>query len=605
MITSMPKLPSSGFISLICRLWAHLNQRRRRQFVLILVLMIASAFLEVVSLGLVLPFIGVLTDPERVLSNSIVADHARAWGITSGAELILPLTIGFVTVSLVAGAVRLLLLWANTKLSFSAGADLSIEVYRRTLYQPYSVHIARNSSEIIGGITGKVGGIVYGALLPLLTLVSSTIVLFAVVTALLAIDTAVALAALAGFGAIYALTTWLSKRRLNRNGKRIAAEQTHVLKALQEGLGGIRDVLLEGSQPLYCDIYRKADYALRRAQGSNMFIASSPRFATEALGMTLIAILAYGLTQQENGVAKALPILGALVLGAQRLLPALQQVYSSWASIVSSQASLVDALELLDQPLPPEAFEAPPEKLIFRSKIEFDDVCFSYAEQEQLVLSGVSFVIQKGARVGFVGTTGSGKSTTVDLLMGLLEPVSGGVLVDGEPITGARRRAWQQTVAHVPQTVYLADASFAENIAFGVPLESIDMGRVKLAALQAQVADFIEGRPYGYDAVVGERGIRLSGGQRQRIGIARALYKRASVLVFDEATSALDNVTERAVMQAIESLDRDLTVLIIAHRLTTVQHCDAIIELENGRVQAVGTYDYLLQHSQSFREMAV
>lgn len=596
---------SSSFLPLIRRLWAHLSRRRRRQFILVLALMIVSAFMEVVSLGLVLPFIGVLTDPDRVLSSRLIADHAYALGIVSGRELILPLTICFVAVALMAGGVRLLLLWANTKLSFAAGADLSIEVYRRTLYQPYSVHIARNSSEIISGITGKVAGIVYGALLPLLTLVSAVIVLIAVMMALLAIDTAVALTALVGFSAIYALTTWVSRQRLHKNGEKIAAEQTHVLKALQEGLGGIRDVLLESSQPLYCDIYRRADHALRRAQGSNMFIASSPRFATEALGMTLIAILAYGLTQQENGVARALPVLGALVLGAQRLLPALQQVYGSWAGIVSSQASLVDALELLDQPLPPEALEALPEKLNFSNGIEFNNVYFHYAEHEQQVLDGVSFIIEKGSRVGFVGTTGSGKSTTVDLLMGLLDPVSGRILVDGETITGTRRRAWQQSVAHVPQTVYLADATFAENIAFGVPRAVIDLDRVKQAAVQAQVAEFIEGRPSGYDAFVGERGIRLSGGQRQRIGIARALYKRASVLVFDEATSALDNVTEKAVMSAIENLDRDLTVVIIAHRLTTVRHCDAIIEFENGRVQAIGTYDYLLQHSQSFRRMAV
>ncbi|MEI7430552.1 MAG: ABC transporter ATP-binding protein, partial [Betaproteobacteria bacterium] len=543
--------------------------------------------------------------PERVFASVLVTEHARAWGVQSGHELILPLTVAFVLVALAACGVRLLLLWANTKLSFSAGADLSIEVYRRTLYQPYAVHVARNSSEIVSGITGKVGGIVYGALLPLLTLVSASIVLLAVVMALLAIDTTVALTALAGFGAIYAMTTWISKRRLLLNGEKIAAEQTHVLKAIQEGLGGIRDVLLEGSQPLYCDIYRRSDQALRRAQGSNMFIASSPRFSTEALGMILIAALAYGLTQQENGVAKALPVLGALVLGAQRLLPALQQIYGSWAGIVSSQASLVDALELLDQPLPPEAFEAQPEKLDFRRQIEFDNVCFRYTEHERAVLDGVNFVIHKGSRIGLVGTTGSGKSTTVDLLMGLLDPVSGQVRVDGEPVSGPRRRAWQQSLAHVPQTVYLADASFAENIAFGVSRESIDMERVKQAAVQAQVADFIESRQRGYDAYVGERGIQISGGQRQRIGIARALYKRASVLVFDEATSALDNVTERAVMSAIDQLDRDLTIIIIAHRLTTVQHCDAIIELDKGHVRAVGTYEYLLQHSQSFRQMTV
>lgn len=596
---------TSSFIPLIHRLWLHLSPKRRFQFVLVLALMMGSALMEVVSLGMVLPFIGVLVDPDRVLNGLGIAENSRAWGIASGRDLVLPLTIGFIVITLVAGSVRLLLLWANTKLSFSAGADLSIEVYRRTLYQPYSVHVARNSSEIIAGITGKVAGIVYGALLPLLMLVSAAIVLIAVMIALIAIDTVVALSAFVGFSAIYALTTWVSKRRLQKNGEKIAQEQTHVLKALQEGLGGIRDVLLDGSQPLYCQTYRRSDLALRTAQGSNMFIASSPRFATEALGMTLIAVLAYGLTQQEGGVARALPVLGALVMGAQRLLPALQQVYGSWAGIVSSQASLVDALDLLDQPLPPEADEPLPEKLDFRTGIEFSNVAFHYAGHEKNVLDGVNFYIKKGSRVGIVGTTGSGKSTAIDLLMGLLDPVSGQILVDGESIAGQRRRAWQQTVAHVSQTVYLADSSLAENIAFAVPRNLIDMDRVKMVAAQAQIAEFIEGRLYGYDAFVGERGIRLSGGQRQRIGIARALYKQASVLVFDEATSALDNVTEQAVMNAIEHLDRQLTIVIVAHRLTTVQHCDAIIEFENSQVRAIGTYEYLLQHSTSFRKMVV
>jgi ATP-binding cassette subfamily B protein len=206
--------------------------------------------------------------------------------------------------------------------------------------------------------------------------------------------------------------------------------------------------------------------------------------------------------------------------------------------------------------------------------------------------------------VGFVGSTGSGKSTTLDLLMGLLPPTEGALLVDGQPLTGRYLRAWQRTIAHVPQNIYLADTTLAENIAFGVPKVDIDAERVKQAARQAQVADFIESRPEGYEAFVGERGIRLSGGQRQRIGIARALYKQASILVFDEATSALDNATEQSVMDAIDGLDRDLTILLIAHRLTTVRHCDMIVELENGKVVAEGTYERLLESSPSFRAMA-
>jgi len=297
-------------------------------------------------------------------------------------------------------------------------------------------------------------------------------------------------------------------------------------------------------------------------------------------------------------------LLGALALGAQRMLPALQQIYGAWASIVGSRASLADALELLDQPLPAEVYQSAPAPLPFQDAIRFDAVRFRYNSDGPWVLDGLNLTIPKGARVGFVGSTGSGKSTTLDLLMGLLEPTHGQILVDGQPITGERQRAWQQTIAHVPQSIYLADTTLAENIAFGVPREAIDLDRVRQTARQAQIADFIESQPEGYHAFVGERGIRLSGGQRQRIGIARVLYKQASVLVFDEATSALDNATEQTVMDAIESFSRDLTILLIAHRFTTVQRCDTIIQIEHGQLVAQGSYAQLLEHSSSFRRMA-
>lgn len=597
-------IPTDGLPDLLARLWRHLSRRRQRQFVLLLGLMLVSAFAEVVSLGAVLPFIGILTAPERVFSHPVMANVVQGWGIATADELVLPITIAFATAALIAGAIRILLLWVTTRLAVVSGADLSIEVYRRTLYQPYRVHAARNSSETISGITSKVNITVFGVLLPLLTLISSIVLLAAITVALIAIDPVIALVATVGFGASYGLITWLTRHRLERNSQRIAHEQTQVIKALQEGLGGIRDVLLDGTQSVYCDVYRQADHPLRRAHGNNIFIGGSPRFAMEALGIVLISLLAYVLSRQAGGVATALPVLGALALGAQRLLPALQQIYSAWASIVGSQASLAGTIELLDQPLPADTLQPAAAPLHFQQSIRFNGVRFRYTGDGPWVLDGLNLMIPKGARVGFVGSTGSGKSTTLDLLMGLLIPTEGELLVDGRPLSGNRIRAWQRIIAHVPQNIFLADTSLAENIAFGVPRDAIDMGRVQQAARQAQIADFIESRPEGYNVFVGERGIRLSGGQRQRIGIARALYKQATVLVFDEATSALDNATEQSVMDAIEGLHRDLTILLIAHRLTTVRRCDTIVELEGGRVVAQGTYDYLLERSPSFRSIA-
>jgi ATP-binding cassette subfamily B protein len=551
----------------------------------------------------VLPFLAVLATPEVAFAHPLGTAVATRLGITSPQGLMLPLTIAFAAAALVSGAIRLLLLKASTRFAFGTGSELSIEVYRRTLYQPYSVHVSRNSSQVISGITQKVGGTTMGVLMPTVTLISSAVAILALMLALIAIDPAVALAATACFGLSYAAITWRARRRLKSNSHLIAREQTELVKALQEGLGGIRDVLLDGTQAVYCEAYGRADRQLRRAQGANVYIAQSPRYSIEALGMVLIAALAFALSRKAGGLAPALPLLGALAIGAQRLLPSLQQAFSAWANIAGNQGVLRDSLELLEQPVARELELPAPAPLPLRRSIRFDRIRFRYSERGPWVLDGLSLEIPKGARIGFVGSTGGGKSTTLDLLMGLLMPTEGELQVDGEPVRGERVRAWQRTIAHVPQSIFLADSTLAENIAFGVPRNAIDRARVQDAAERAQLAEFIESRPEGYDALVGERGIRLSGGQRQRIGIARALYKDASVLVLDEATSALDNVTEQSVLDAINSLDRELTILLIAHRLTTVRRCDVIVELEHGAIVAQGSYEELFERSPSFRRM--
>ena len=591
---------STNITNLLARLWHHISQRRRRQFVLLLGLMFMSVFAELISLGAVLPFLSVLLAPDRLFSQPFVADLAHAWGITSADQLVLPLTVVLVVAALVAGAVRLLLLWVSTRVGIATGVDLSLGVFRRTLYQPYRVHVNLHSSEVISGVN-KASVVTFGLLLPGLLMISSLVLMVGIILTLLSIDAMVAIVAAVSFGASYAIVIRVCHRQLQRDSQRVATEQTRAVKALQEGLGGIRDILLDGTQMFFSEIYRKADHALKRAQGNNIFIGGSPRFAMEAIGLALIAAFAYTLSRQSEGVVAGLPVLGVFALGAQRLLPVLQQSYASWVTIVGTQASLVDLLEFLDQPLPTDTHQPEPAPLLFHDAIRFDNVRFRYSSDGPWVLDGINLSITKGARVGFVGRTGSGKSTLLDLLMGLLEPSEGQILVDGQPISGNRLRAWQRSIAHVPQSIYLADTTLAENIAFGVPPDTIDLDRVQQAARQAQIADFIESSPEGYQAYVGERGIRLSGGQRQRIGIARALYKQANVLVFDEATSALDNATEQSVMDAIEGLSRDLTILLVAHRLTTVRHCDTIVELELGRVVVQDTYEQLIERSRSMQ----
>jgi len=594
---------SDSLRSLLRRLWRHLRPKRRRQYVVLAGLMGVTALSEVVTLGAVLPFLGVLTNPESVWESDTVRSTAQFFGIQSPDELLLPLTVAFASAAVFAGAMRVTLLWLETRLAYSTGADISLEVYRRTLYQPYPVHVSRNTSEVIGGMI-KVNGVVAGVLVPVPRFVSQVVILTAITIALLIIDPLVALGAGAGFGGSYVLISLLSRSKLRRNSERIARGQTTTVKAQQEGLGGIRDILLDGNQQWFSDMYGAADGPMRRAQGDNVFISIRPRFIMEAIGMVVVAVLAYWLSGRDGGVTTAIPVLGTLALGAQRLLPALQQMFDSWSRLAGGQASLRDTLVLLDQPMPDDEDLVEVDPLRFEESIALRGVGFRYGDHGLPVLSDIDLQVSKGARVGFVGETGSGKSTLLDVVMGLLEPTEGSVEVDGMTIAGApRRRAWQKSLAHVPQHIFLADTTWTENIAFGVPPDRIDHHRVWEAAQRAQIAEFIESTDDGYDGVIGERGIRLSGGQRQRIGIARALYRQAQVLVLDEATSALDNTTEQAVMDAIASLERDLTVLIVAHRLTTVQGCDLIVELAGGRIIATGAYDDLLEGSPSFREM--
>ena len=586
--------PDCSLRYLVRGFWHHLEPRRKKQLGLLLILMVAASFAEVLSLGAVLPFLGVLTQPETVYNHALLQPLWQWLRIPSAHDLLLPITLGFIVAALLAGVMRLLLLYVQIKLSYAIGADFSYQVYRRTLYQPYAVHVARNSSEVIAGVTSKVQALIQFFLSPLLVMLSSVIIMLAILAALLAVDPWMSLAAFAGFGAIYGVVIGLSRRRLAQNSERIAANSTLVVKVLQEGLGGIRDVLIDGTQEAYSQQYRAADIPLRHAQANSQILAGAPRFGAEALGMAFIAILAYVMARDSGGLGQAITLLGVLALGAQRLLPVLQQAYMSLTLLRGYSDNVRDALDLLDQPVNDAQLAPAPVPLPFEQGIRLSQLRFRYTPRTPEVLHGLDLWIPKGSRTGFMGATGSGKSTLLDLIMGLLSPTGGEIRIDDQVLGLDTQRAWQRRIAHVPQSIYLSDASIAENIALGHPASDIDRARVRQAAQQAQIAEHIESLPQGYDTPVGERGIRLSGGQRQRIGIARALYKQAQVIIFDEATSALDNATERAVMDAIDGLGPNLTILMIAHRLSTLRRCDQIVELQHGRITRVGTYQALV-----------
>ncbi len=559
-------------------LWSHLSRRRRFQFLAGILLMIISSFAEMLSLSAVVPFLGMLTMPEQVYQHPYMAPVNDFFNIVKPSQLLTPLTILFVSAALFAGLVRVILLYFITRIAYATGADISVSIYRRTLYQNYEHHLSTNSSEVIAGIIQKTNTVIGGIVYPILNLISGTVIFASIITTLMIINPSIALTAMICIGLLYGGVILYTRRTVNENSISIANQSTKLVGTLQEGLGGIREVLIDGTQELYSSIFHKADVKLRRAMGDNVFIQGSPRFVLEALGMSLIALLAYSMLE-ENSTSEVIPILGVLALGAQRLLPILQQLYQSYSAMKGSAASFDDVLALLNQPIPAHSGNTLIGKISFRDSIGIKNLSFKYKGSDHLVLKNLNLNIKKGAVVGFVGETGCGKSTLLDLIMGLLQPSEGTILIDEQPISETNFRSWQSHISHVPQTIYLSDSTIRENIAFGVLPEHIDIKRVIKVAKQAHIHQMIEGWHDKYDTQVGERGVRLSGGQRQRIGIARALYKHADVIIFDEATSALDNDTENAVMREIESLGDDITVLIIAHRLSTLKKCDHVYEL--------------------------
>lgn len=580
--------------SLLGGLWQSLCLRRRYQFGLLLLLMMFTSITEIISIGAVLPFLAILTSPEKLFLFPISFKLSQIFEVTNPNELLYPFTLFFCFAILASGAVRLALLWASSRFSFAVGADIGSDIYLRTLYQPYEVHCNRNSSEILSGITVKVDRVIFSVLVPLLTIVSSGTLFTLLLGGLFFIDPFGTSVISLSLGLIYFGIIFFVRKILFVDSKVIAKESTKILKSIQEGLGGIRDVLINGSQAAYYQVYREADKSYRLAQARSIFIGIGPRYLIETLGVILISFFAYFLTRTPDGISRVIPILGVVGLGAQRLLPVMQQSFGSWAQIQGSRASLKDVLVLLEQPLPNSSSIVGDSKLPFNNSISMRKISFRYNNHGPLIFEEIDLKIFKGSRIGFIGSTGSGKSTLLDVLMGLLQPTAGFIEVDDVPITPQNIYLWQAHIAHVPQAIFLSDSSIEENIAFGTPKNEINRQLVKDVAKRARIADVIEELPRKYDTLVGEQGIRLSGGQRQRIGIARALYKKADVIIFDEATSALDQETEQAVIEAIAGLDKDVTILMIAHRISSLRECDQIFELQKNTIRLLGSYEQLI-----------
>ena len=570
----------------INKLFKHLKINRRYQLFFVFLIMILASFAELISLGSVFPFLGVLLTPEKIWNYSIIQYFVPILGIKEPKELAFHITFLFCVAAIFAGLIRLILLHFQIKLGHAIGSDISIKVFDSVLAQPYQNHLNQNTSEIIAAVTAKTNSVVYQTILPHLVILNSLTTIIIILIGASIVAPYITLISLLSFGTIYLFIIFFVKRNLLNYGNKVSKEQTNVVKALQEGLGGIRHVIIDNLKKIYVKLYRDSDIPLRSSIASVEIISGSPRFYVEALGLTLIAIMTYQLSKSHNGIIDIIPLLGALALSAQRLLPAVQNIYSSVSSILSGVVSLRDVLDLLDKEQIKDRSSSKKE-IKFNNRIQLDKISFKYGKEEKFIFKNLSLSILKGQHILIVGPTGSGKSTLLDIIMGLVKPSTGSIMIDGIKIRESNIKSWQNKIAHVPQTTFLTDSTVLENIAFGVESKNIDIEKVKIAAKKANLDSLINSWPKKFNTKVGERGVKISGGQRQRIAIARALYKSADVIIFDEATNALDLKTENQVNENIQSLSKDLTIIVVTHRMNNKIKYDQVINLNRLEINEI------------------
>ena len=566
-----------------------LPPRLRRLLLALALLMLLGTVAEVVSLGAIVPFLAVLVDPQGAARLPMVGAWLSAQPLL---EQRLWVGGGFLLGLGLATMMRIILLSANIRFTHAAGFALSRAAFGKTLSQSYDWHTQHNSSDHIANLE-RVNSFVSRNIGPMLNLLTAVLLGCGILTLLFLTHPEIMLGLLLGVSAFYALVVHMTRSRLLQNGQVINRSATERVRVLQESLGGIRDVILDDSYAVHQKRFEREEMALRSAMRQNEWVSQLPRYLLEFIGMaTIVAVATTIAATQKEG---ALTTLGLIAFGSQKLLPLAQQIYYAWGTLKTAGPARADVLRMLA--LSDRRAETSNKRLPFESELELSDVTYAYPGHKKEVLNHIKLQIPRGARIGFVGPSGGGKSTLIDLIMGLLTPNGGEMRVDGVSLTAQNIAQWRKRVAHVPQSIYLLDASVRENIAFGVAPHEIDEARIQHCIVMAQLTETMADLPEGLYTVIGERGVLLSGGQRQRIGIARALYRQADILVLDEATSALDNATEQRVITALQEIGPGVTVLMVAHRLTTLAQCDRIIHIENGRITRQESYSELMNRS--------
>tara|TARA_B100000579_G_scaffold297673_1_gene247725 strand:+ start:24847 stop:26649 length:1803 start_codon:yes stop_codon:yes gene_type:complete len=572
-------------IQLIRKSWTYISNRKKSQSYFLLIAMVISGAIELLTLALIMPFLYVLQSPDDAAS---VIDNKLPFPITHYIDISNIYIMGaiFILTLSISTILRLFVLWYGGALTSRIGAELGSQSYIKVLNQPYEFHKKANTSFLISTINGHTDSAI-GGLTALMQLITATIVVIFILFGLILLNPMGAISSLFLFSGLYIMTGIWAKKRIKYNSLLVSSARTNQIKTLQEGLGAIRDIILDHSQNIYYNKFKKHSYILRTSFAFTTFLAAFPKYVLELIGLAFITILAMIINNTPNWQMYTIPILGTIALAAQRLLPSMQQIYSGWANMNAAKLSFAYINELLNL----EAVEVFKNNKPFKLKndIVLKSLSFKYnSKNSKYIFKNLNYTIKAGQKVGILGQSGGGKSTLVDLIMGLLKPMNGEVLIDGINLNQENSNEflirWRSSIAHVPQSIFLSDDSIANNIAFSSKENGIDSCRLRESAAKAQLLNFILSLPEGFNSQSGERGAMLSGGQRQRIGLARAFYKNASLLILDEATSALDHKNEELIINSIECISKEITVIIISHRISTLKKCDTIISIDKGNI---------------------
>jgi ATP-binding cassette subfamily C protein len=588
-----------------------LTPRERRNLYLLFCAVLVMAGLEVVSVASIMPFLSVAADPASVHENIYLSWAYETFGFTDTNSFLISLGFAALTALVISNAFIVLTTWALYRYAWGRNHSLSRRLLHSYLHRPYEFFLTRNSAELGKNILEEVKEVVKGMLVPGLRGMAKSIVALFIIGFLVYVDPVVAVMVAFVLGAAYTVIYFVVKDRLDAYGEKRVETNTERYQSVSESFGGIKEVKLRGKENAFLEQYTDPSKWYSRYQARYKVIRKAPRYILEAVAFGGIILIAVYLIAVQETIRQVIPILGLYAFAGYRLMPALQQAFTGIASAQFNHAALKKLHEGLKGQTTvssvrsngaKEEVEVP---LTLDNRLVIEDVHFTYPDAKEPAIKDLSLDIPAHSTVGLVGKTGSGKTTTVDLILGLLRPQGGVISVDGTPLDDETICKWQQDIGYVPQHIYLSDDTVARNIAFGVPEDEINMNAVRDAARRAHIYEFVRGEmPNQWNTVVGERGVKLSGGQRQRIGIARALYHRPSVLVFDEATSALDQATEASVMEAIYALNNNHTIIMIAHRLSTVRRADNVVMLEQGQKVGEGTYEELTQQNGKFKSMA-